>query len=79
MHINLRRAVMILVACVICAAVAGCGRKGPLEAHPADPNKPRAKTGSAPGSEKFTLGSRRKSLSTAIKAPDRPFILDVLL
>ena len=38
---RLRRAAFICLAAFVCVAAAGCGRKGPLEAHPDDPAKTR--------------------------------------
>ncbi|MDP4595193.1 MAG: lipoprotein [Beijerinckiaceae bacterium] len=74
-----RRAGVLVLASALCLALGACGRKGPLEPHPADPNRSKAKTGEGSGSQKLSPGNSRKTLSSPIIPPDRPFVMDALL
>jgi predicted small lipoprotein YifL len=75
-----RRAALLATAGAIVLAVSACGRKGPLEPYPDDPAARTSAESNAPQSPgKFTLGNSKKTLSSPITPPDRPFILDALL
>ena len=73
------RLIAVSVAVVMFAGLAACGRKGPLEPHPAEKRAKAPAGASDVGSKKLTIGSRRKTLSSPITVPDRPFVLDRLL
>ena len=76
-----RRSVCVVIAAsVLALGFSGCGRKGPLEPHPADVQSRKANdAGVAPTApRRFSLGGRDKR-RTPVSAPDRPFILDALL
>ena len=68
--------IAILIA--VTAGLTACGRKGPLEPHPA---QPRTKAAADPDAktQRLVLGNNRKTATTPIQVPDRPFILDALL
>jgi len=71
--------VALAMTVVVTVAFTGCGRKGPLEPHPADPRRssaPEMPASAGPGS--LQPGPARQAAPPVI-APDRPFILDVLL
>lgn len=75
-----QRVAVLAIAGAIVLAVSACGRKGPLEPHPADPAARSSSESNAPQSPgKFTLGNSKKTLSSPITPPDRPFVLDALL
>lgn len=83
-----KSAALILLAATLAVGLGACGRRGPLEPHPDAPPEQRARQqveneaerreGQQPGSRPGLAGSRR-TLSSPIKTPDRPFILDSLL
>ncbi len=64
---------------VLAASLSGCGRKGPLEPHPDEPKTGASSTVSTGGTRGIKLGGGKRTTSSPIKAPDRPFILDALL
>ena len=75
-----RRAAALAIAAMLALAVSACGRKGPLEPHPDDPAAVKSSDSNVPQSPgKFKLGTSKKTLSSPITPPDRPFILDSLL
>lgn len=80
-----RKPVALLMLAALAIGLAACGRKGPLEPHPDAPPEQRARPqadAGAQGSQQSSrpaLGGSRRTLSTPIKPPDKPFVLDALL
>ncbi|MGE3246009.1 MAG: lipoprotein [Beijerinckiaceae bacterium] len=74
-----RRALAFGLTLALAFAAGGCGRKGPLEPHPAEQRAAAPDANKDRKAQKFSIGSSRKTLSSPITPPDRPFILDSLL
>ncbi|MBM3606994.1 MAG: hypothetical protein FJX29_00865 [Alphaproteobacteria bacterium] len=74
-----------LLAAVTLAAgltfLSGCGRKGPLEPHPADTSEARGQRSAINTSDPLASGGRapRRTLSSPVTPSREPFILDPLL
>lgn len=68
--------IALLIALI--AGTSACGRKGPLEPHPAQP-RTKATSDADSNAQRLVPGNDRKRTSAPIHVPDRPFILDPLL
>ncbi len=65
-------------------ALGACGRRGPLEPHPDAPPSQKAQQKAEDENDRQqttrpTLGGSRRTLSSPIPPPQKPFILDPLL
>ena len=74
----------LIIAAVSVVLLAGCGRRGPLEAPPGAtpvPQTTSAEDERTPGDKPVTLSpiSKPAGKKTPIAAPKRPFILDAIL
>lgn len=68
--------IALLIA--LTAGLTACGRKGPLEPHPAQPGT-KAAANADGQTQRLVLDNERKTASKPVLVPDRPFILDPLL
>ncbi|MFC0218373.1 putative small lipoprotein YifL [Pseudochelatococcus lubricantis] len=65
----------LCLAVAVCAAVAGCGRRGGLE-YPVDPNDPQIRDS---GQRVHSSGREGQKVIRGYVTPDKKFILDPLL
>lgn len=74
-----RRAAAFAIIVVLGLTLGACGRKGPLEPHPDEPRAAPAASQEGGATRGLTLSGGRRTTSSPVRAPDRPFILDGLL
>ena len=75
-----KTAIAFAVMSALALGLGACGRKGPLEPHPDAPPAPKAaEPAEAQSATRPSLGGSRRTLSSPIAPPAKPFILDPLL
>lgn len=75
-----RPAFKILLVTALALAIAGCGRRGPLEPHPDAPAEQKARPSGESSTPRPSVGgSNRRTLSSPVTAPKQSIFLDAIL
>ncbi len=76
--------ILTIAVLSVALTLGACGRRGPLEPHPDAPPTQKAQQKAEDEADRQqavrpALGGSRRTLSSPIQAPQKPFILDPLL